>query len=143
MSSGCTPPVPNFPNLALMAPDLRRAQYIDISRYVETDSAILAFGALAQQTRLEAFRLLVRHEPDGLAAGEIARVLDVPQNTLSSHLAILQRAGLVTSRRESRSVIYRADLQGLRAFTLFLVKDCCGGDAARCEPLLAEILPCC
>src|SRR3546814_1566734 len=59
-------------------------------------------------TRLETFRLLVRHEPEGLAAGDIARSLDVPQNTMSAHLAILARAGLVRSERHSRSIIYRA-----------------------------------
>ncbi len=82
---------------------------------MENDSAISALGALAQGTRLDAFRLLVRHEPDGLAAGDIARQLDVPQNTMSAHLGILARAGLVRSERHSRSIIYRADLDGLRA----------------------------
>lgn len=122
---------------------LRPSQYIDISRYMDIDSAILALGALAQSTRIESFRLLVRHEPVGLAAGEIAKRMGVAQNTMSSHLAILQRAGLISSARESRSIIYRADIGRLRDLTLFLVKDCCGGDAARCEPLLAELLPCC
>jgi DNA-binding transcriptional ArsR family regulator len=82
---------------------------------MEIDSAIAALGALAQGTRLDVFRLLVRHEPTGLAAGEIARQLDVPQNTMSAHLGILARAGLVRSERHSRSIIYRADLGGLRA----------------------------
>src|SRR3546814_7231524 len=77
-------------------------------------------------TRLETFRLLVRHEPEGLAAGDIARSLDVPQNTMSAHLAILARAGLVRSERHSRSIIYRAELECLRTMMLFLVKDCCG-----------------
>jgi ArsR family transcriptional regulator, arsenate/arsenite/antimonite-responsive transcriptional repressor len=110
---------------------------------VENESAISALGALAQGTRLDVFRLLVRHEPDGLAAGEIARQLDVPQNTMSAHLGILARAGLVRSERQSRSIIYRADLDGLRALTLFLVKDCCAGNAALCAPLIAELAPCC
>lgn len=69
------------------------------------------------------------HEPDGLPAGEIARQLDVPQNTMSAHLGILSRAGLVRAQRHSRSIVYRADLDGLRAAMLFLVKDCCGGRA--------------
>ncbi len=110
---------------------------------MEAVNAIAALGALAQGTRLDVFRLLVRHEPDGLAAGEIARQLDVPQNTMSAHLAVLSRAGLVRSERRSRSIIYRADLDGLRALTLFLVKDCCAGSPDLCAPLVAELTPCC
>ncbi|GAM02107.1 MULTISPECIES: helix-turn-helix transcriptional regulator [Sphingomonas] len=110
---------------------------------MENDSAIAALGALAQETRLEVFRLLVRHEPAGMAAGEIARQLGVPQNTMSAHLGILARAGLIRSARQSRSIIYRADLGGLRALTLFLVKDCCAGAPALCAPLIAELAPCC
>ena len=110
---------------------------------MDNDFAMSALGALAQGTRLDTFRLLVRHEPDGLAAGDIARQLDVPQNTMSAHLAILARGGLVRSERRSRSIIYRADLDGLRALMLFLVKDCCAGNADLCAPLLAELAPCC
>jgi|TARA_R100000501_G_scaffold7881_2_gene16407 DNA-binding transcriptional ArsR family regulator len=110
---------------------------------METESAISALAALAQATRLDTFRLLVRHEPDGLAAGEIARQLDVPQNTMSSHLGILARAGLVLSERHSRSIVYRANIDGLRALTLFLVKDCCAGSPDLCAPLLAELAPSC
>lgn len=110
---------------------------------METDAAISALYALAQGTRLDVFRLLVRHEPDGLAAGEVARQLEVPQNTMSAHLAILARAGLIHFKRRSRSIIYRADLDGLRALTLFLVKDCCAGSPELCAPLLAELTPCC
>lgn len=106
-------------------------------------SAIGVLGALAQGTRLDAFRLLVRHEPEGLAAGEVASALDVPQNTMSVHLAILARAGLIRSERRSRIINYRADLDQLKALTLFLVKDCCGGKAELCEPLIAELNPCC
>lgn len=109
---------------------------------MENDSAINALGALAQGTRLDTFRLLVRHEPNGLAAGEIARQLEVPQNTMSAHLGVLARAGLVRSERHSRSIIYRADLDGVRALTLFLVKDCCAASPELCAPLLAE-LTCC
>ncbi len=105
--------------------------------------AIGALGALAQGTRLDAFRLLVGHEPGGLAAGEIARRLNVPQNTLSAHLAILARAGLVRPERQSRSIIYRADLETLRGLTVFLVKDCCEGRPELCAPLLEDLVPCC
>lgn len=109
---------------------------------MESATAIDALSALAQPTRLDTFQLLVRHEPDGLAAGDIARHLDVPQNTMSAHLGILARAGLITSARHSRSIIYRANLDGLRAVMLFLVKDCCGGRAALCRPLAEELLAC-
>lgn len=91
-------------------------------------------AALSQPTRLDAFRLLVRHEPDGLSAGDIARQQGVPHNTMSAHLATLQRAGLVISRRQSRSIIYRARLEGLNETLDFLVRDCCAGDPQRCAP---------
>lgn len=110
---------------------------------MDTESAIGALGALAQGTRLDAFRLLVRHEPEGLPAGEVARALAVPQNTMSVHLATLARAGLIRSERRSRIINYRANLDQLKALTLFLVKDCCGGKAELCEPLIAELNPCC
>jgi ArsR family transcriptional regulator len=106
-------------------------------------SAIGSLAALAQATRLETFRLLVRHEPDGLPAGEIARALEVPQNTMSAHLAILARAGLVSADRHGRSITYRASLDGLRALMVFLVTDCCAGSTELCAPLLADLAPCC
>ncbi|ARS26949.1 ArsR/SmtB family transcription factor [Sphingomonas sp. KC8] len=109
---------------------------------MENDSAIAALGALAQGTRLDTFRLLIKHEPEGLAAGEIARQLDVPQNTMSAHLGILARAELVRSERHSRSIIYRANLDALQALMLFLVKDCCGGRAELCQPLADQLLAC-
>ena len=105
--------------------------------------AIAVFAALAQSTRLDAFRLLVAHEPKGVAAGELARLMAVPQNTMSAHLSILARAGLVRSVRQSRSIIYRADLVRLRELTLFLLIDCCGGRPEVCAPLIADLAPCC
>ena len=110
---------------------------------MENTDAIDALSALAQLTRLECFRLLVHHEPQGLPAGELARSLNVPANTLSAHLTILSHAGLVTGARDGRSIIYRANLERLRALTLFLLKDCCGGRADLCAPLVAELAPCC
>ena len=110
---------------------------------MESEVAILALAALAQPTRLEAFRLLVRHEPDGLPAGDIARALAVPQNTMSAHLNILSRAGLVSSQRQSRVVTYRVETETLRELVLFLLKDCCGGNAELCAPLITELTPCC
>ena len=110
---------------------------------MENETAVLALAALAQSTRLDAFRWLVKHEPDGLAAGELARKLSVPQNTLSAHLAVLARAGLIKSERRSRSIIYRADLIVFQALALFMIEDCCGGRPELCEPLVARLTPCC
>ncbi len=106
------------------------------------DQAIAELGALAHPTRLAAFRQLVRAGPSGLAAGEAARLLNVPHNTLSGHLAELAQAGLVESRRDGRSVVYSADLDGLARLVGFLVDDCCGGRPEACgesHPLLARI----
>lgn len=105
---------------------------------MESEHAIIALAALAQATRLAVFRLLVAHEPDGLPAGEVARRLDVPHNTLSSHLGILSRAGLVRAERQSRRIIYRARLEAIRALAGYLVEDCCGGRPALCAPPIAE-----
>ena len=110
---------------------------------MDDTQAILALAALAQNTRLETFRLLIRHEPAGLPAGEIARELAVPQNTMSAHLAVLARSGLVSGERQSRSIIYRADIKRLRELTLYLIKDCCGGRAELCAPLISDLSPCC
>jgi DNA-binding transcriptional ArsR family regulator len=105
--------------------------------------AIAALAALAQTTRLDTFRLLVQREPEGVPAGELARLLAVPQNTMSAHLSILSRAGLVSGERRSRSIIYRVNLARLREVTLFLLKDCCGGRSDVCAPLIADLTPCC
>lgn len=99
---------------------------------MDETEALLAFSALSQATRLSVFRLLIEHEPDGLAAGEVARRLAVPQNTLSTHLALLARAGLVSSERRSRSIIYRASTDRVRALSDFLMSDCCGGHPETC-----------
>jgi ArsR family transcriptional regulator len=110
---------------------------------MESENVILALAALAQSTRLDVFRLLVKHEPKGLAAGDIARTLAVPQNTMSSHLAVLSRAGLVSARRFSRSIVYRADLAQLQAVMLFMLRDCCDGRPEICAPLIESLTPCC
>jgi ArsR family transcriptional regulator len=106
-------------------------------------AALETLSSLSQATRLDAFKLLVRHTPDGLPAGEVARLLNVPQNTMSSHLGILQRTGLVKAEREGRNIIYHADLDRLSALMLFLVKDCCGASADLTRPLVAELSLCC
>jgi len=113
------------------------------SGYMDHIETIAALAALAQTTRLDAFRLLVAREPDGVPAGELARLMAVPQNTMSAHLAILARAGLAQSERRSRSIVYRANLARLREVLLFLVQDCCGGRPELCAPMIAELAPCC
>lgn len=110
---------------------------------MDTNTVLTAMAALSQATRLDTFQLLVRHEPTGLAAGEVARLLKTPQNTMSTHLSVLARAGLVTTERHSRSIVYRANLDQLRDVMVFLAKDCCGGDPTLCTPLVAELTRCC
>ena len=110
---------------------------------MESPEVIMALAALAQPTRLEAFRLLVKSEPAGLPAGEIAAELAVPHNTLSAHLSVLSRAGLVTSKRNSRSIVYRANLDAFQKTALFLLQDCCGGHPEVCAPLINSLTPCC
>jgi ArsR family transcriptional regulator, arsenate/arsenite/antimonite-responsive transcriptional repressor len=104
---------------------------------------IAALAALAQPTRLETYRELVKSEPEGVPAGELARLIEVPQNTMSAHLAILSRAGLIVGVRHSRSIVYRANLTRFREMTLYLIKDCCGGRAELCAPLMADLTSCC
>lgn len=111
---------------------------------MDTSRAVTALSALAQESRLKVFRLLVQVGPEGMAAGDIARSLKVPHNTMSSHLGILSRAGLVVSRKESRSIIYSVDLKGTRDLLTFLIKDCCRGKPEVCQPLIASALAeCC
>lgn len=110
---------------------------------MDEQQTLSALAALAQATRLQAFRLLVAHEPAGLAAGDIARLIGVPQNTLSAHLALLAHAGLVRGERRGRSIIYRADLAHFRGLMLFLLKDCCGGAPEICAPLMSDLIPTC
>ncbi|MEX0760077.1 MAG: metalloregulator ArsR/SmtB family transcription factor [Tistlia sp.] len=110
---------------------------------MDTKQSLLALGALAQETRLEAFRLLMQNAPEGLCAGEIAERLGVRQNTLSTNLAVLERAGLVRGAREGRSVRYRAELEGMRGLIGFLMEDCCGSRPERCRALLDELACAC
>lgn len=95
---------------------------------------IAALGALAQETRLRTFRLLVQAGETGLPAGEIARHLNVSAATLSFHLSHLSQAGLLTSRRAGRSIIYAAHFTTMEALLAFLREDCCAGRLAEPEP---------
>jgi ArsR family transcriptional regulator len=105
---------------------------------ISAPHALAALAALGQPTRLAIFRLLMRREPDGLAAGAIAQSVGCPHNTLSTHLSILARSGLVHGTRDGRSIVYRADVEGMRALLAFLVNDCCDGHPEICN--LADVL---
>ena len=110
---------------------------------MEINEASKALAALAQERRLEVFRLLVRAGTDGLPAGDIADELDIPNNTLSTHLGILVRAGLLDSERQGRSIVYRIDFEGARALLYFLLEDCCQGSRAVCTTAVDSALPGC
>jgi DNA-binding transcriptional ArsR family regulator len=97
---------------------------------MDIQQATVIFDALSQETRLGAFRLLVKAGPAGLAAGVLSESLGTPHNTMSFHLNHLSNAGIVSSRKEGRSVIYCANFDSTRDLIGFLVKDCCGEDLA-------------
>jgi ArsR family transcriptional regulator len=101
---------------------------------METRQALSALAALANETRLAIFRLLVERGPEGLSAGVIAKRLGVPASSLSFHLAHLHRAGLVRQRRQSRSLIYAIDITAMNALMGYLTENCCGGNPAACMP---------
>ncbi len=113
--------------------------YFHYNRNMELKSAVDGLSALAHEGRLKAFRLLVQAGVMGLPAGEIARRLDVPANSLSANLNVLSHAGLGRSRRQGRSIIYTAEYDRMRDLLGFLVEDCCGGQPEICAPL-AEVL---
>jgi len=106
---------------------------------MDIKDAVTALEALAHETRLSVFRLLVKAGPSGLTAGAIAEHLDARQNTMSSHLAKLHHAGIVTSERDGRHVIYRADFEAVSTLIVYLMEDCCGGSAEVCAPVAASM----
>lgn len=110
---------------------------------MDIKQAVKTLAALAQESRLETFRLLVRRGSEGMPAGKIAQELDIPHNTLSTHLSILVNAGLVNSHRESRSIIYSIDFDGTRSLLSFLMEECCQGSPEVCASLLDSVLPAC
>jgi DNA-binding transcriptional ArsR family regulator len=99
---------------------------------MEKTDAVAALAALAQETRLDVYRLLVQAGSDGLAAGAIGEALGLPAATLSFHLGQLRQVGLVRFRRDGRSLIYSAEYATMTALLGFLTDKCCGGDAAAC-----------
>lgn len=110
---------------------------------METINAVKRLSALAQDARLEVFRLLVKAGPEGLAAGEIARSLETHANTMSAQLLILSNAGLIRARRDGRSIIYAVDFAAMSNLLVFLTEDCCGGRAEICAPLAVVASKCC
>lgn len=104
--------------------------------------ALGAFGALAQETRLQIVRMLVVAGPDGLSAGALAEKAGVSASNLSFHLKELDHSGLVRQHRESRSIIYTARYDALRGLVQFLLEDCCGGHPEICAPAVSAV-PCC
>jgi len=110
---------------------------------MDKPSALTAFAALSQDTRLDAFRLLIRAGEKGMAAGDIATALKARQNTMSTNLSVLHSAGLVRSERQGRSIRYYADLKGIRGLLSFLMEDCCGGQPDKCQPLIRDLADTC
>lgn len=106
---------------------------------MDKTDAIAAFAALSQESRLDAFRLLVQSGEDGMLAGEIAQTLGVRQNTMSTNLSVLLRAGLIANERQGRTVRYIPDLQGIKGLLGFLLQDCCGGQVELCAPLINSL----
>ena len=104
---------------------------------MELNTAVRRLSALAQESRLAVFRLLIKAGPCGLPAGEIARTLEIPPNTLSAQLTVLSNAGLVTSRRDGRSIIYAAGYDSMSELLVYLMEDCCQGHPEVCAPLAA------
>lgn len=101
---------------------------------MEVKSAVIALTALAQETRLRIFRLLVQAGPEGIAAGDIAEELDIPAATLTFHLKELSHAGLIDSEREGRSIRYALRVEGIRDLLNYLLHDCCKGRPELCGP---------
>jgi ArsR family transcriptional regulator len=110
---------------------------------MESKTAIQRLSALAQDARLAVFRLLVKAGPDGMAAGDVARELDVPANTLSAQLLVLSNAKLTKARRDGRSIIYAVDFDAMSELLVYLTEDCCGGRAEVCAPLAEVASRCC
>ena len=108
-----------------------------ILRNMEESQAVEALGALAHSTRLAVFRFLLRVAPESRAAGVVSEALGIAPATLSFHLAELRRAGLIVSRRESRSIMYGANDQAMRDLLGYLMEDCCQGRPEICAPFLA------
>jgi len=106
---------------------------------MDFNQSLVALSALGQETRLEVFRLLIRAGHRGMQAGEISDALGVRQNTMSSNLSVLVRAGLIRNVREGRTIRYYADFDGIRGLLGFLMEDCCGGRPELCQSIIEEV----
>lgn len=109
---------------------------------LEEPQALNAFGALSQETRLRMVRFLVQAGPEGMSAGAVGEAVDASSSSASFHLAHLERAGLIRSRRESRSIIYSANIEGLSGLVEFLMRDCCSGHPEVCMPAAVVAAEC-
>jgi DNA-binding transcriptional ArsR family regulator len=109
---------------------------------MEEAQALIVFGALAQETRLRVVRLLVKAGADGMPAGQIADSVGVSASNISFHLKELERGGIVTAKREARSIVYAADFAALSGLVRFLMEDCCGGRSEICSTILADFPSC-
>ncbi len=105
---------------------------------MENSDAVAALAALAQDNRLDVFRLLVQAGPEGMAAGQVAEALVLAPNTLTFHFDRLRSAGLVTVRRDGRSMIYAAQFEAMNALLGFLTENCCQGAAEKCAPAVCK-----
>jgi len=123
--------------LQILTPLNYRTYFYNIGN-MENKTAVVALEALAQESRLQIFRLLVNAGPDGLPAGKIAKRLKLPSPTLSFHLAQLKNAGLLTCERQSRLLIYSANFRTMNALVAFLTENCCHGDPTQCVPVLRQ-----
>lgn len=106
---------------------------------MDQQTALDAFSALSQETRLAVFRLLVAAGPEGMTSGDIGERLNVRQNTMSTNLGILLKAGLVRRERDGRNVRYHADHAGISGLLGFLLEDCCGGNPDLCQPIIRQL----
>jgi ArsR family transcriptional regulator, arsenate/arsenite/antimonite-responsive transcriptional repressor len=105
---------------------------------MENTEAVIALAALAQDNRLDVFRLLVQAGPEGLPAGQVASALDLAPNTLTFHFDRLRSAGLVTVRRDGRSMIYAARFETMNALLAYLTENCCKGAPESCAPAICD-----
>jgi ArsR family transcriptional regulator len=109
---------------------------------MNTSQALEAFSALAHETRLMVFKLLIKESEQGISAGIIARQLSVQPSTLTAHLHILRRAGLIQSSRQKQKILYSADISGTRDLLRFLTQECCKGHPEICAELSASVKIC-
>lgn len=103
---------------------------------MNTQNAVIILSCLAQEARLEVFRLLVQNSPAGLAAGEVSKRLDIPASTLSFHLKELSHAGLIKSEQQGRFIYYSTDFKAVNELTSYLMENCCGNQSSCCDPII-------